>query len=146
MKVTPCHAQVLAIEEPGEDAISRAARLSDAGLGRPSLGGRGTARSGVGCVAGLLAWPQVRRAPPCKIALSTFGFRCTLEKNLPEQRPSLSWWQGCPLECAALRLYISHFQLYKVVAMLGFPFWLRRRWLQLKACRYVTHQLQSAAA
>lgn len=46
-------------EEAEEDAAAaRAARLSDAGLGRPSLGGRGTARSGVGCVAGLLAWPQ----------------------------------------------------------------------------------------
>jgi hypothetical protein len=52
-------AQVSAVEEPEEDPIARAARLSDAGLGRPSLGGRGTARSGVGCVAGLLAWPQV---------------------------------------------------------------------------------------
>jgi hypothetical protein len=60
VKLNPCQAQVSAVEEPGEDAISRAARLSDAGLGRPSLGGRGTARSGVGCVAGLLAWPQVQ--------------------------------------------------------------------------------------
>ena len=49
-------AEAAAIIE-ADSATGRAPRLSDVGLGRPSLGGRGTASSGMGCLAGILPRP-----------------------------------------------------------------------------------------